>query len=145
MDAIYPRVLIQPLSAWTEASYRLLHFSKPNKGGHFAALKQPRLFAEDLWFQSASALMYLFLARRKARTLELLAAKLNIPPQTLKETVHAYNLTAKSQDDDPMGKPRDYCKPLQSGPWYALDCRIDGIVRNPSITLGGLVVDEASG
>ncbi len=44
-----------------------------------------------------------------------------------------------------MGKPAQYLAALKQGPWYALDCRVDGMVRNPSITLGGLCVDETSG
>ncbi len=44
-----------------------------------------------------------------------------------------------------MGKPEEYLAILDQGPWYALDCRVDGAVRNPAITLGGLAVDEGSG
>jgi 3-oxo-5alpha-steroid 4-dehydrogenase len=98
-----------------------------------------------MWFQSAAALLYLALARNKAPTLELLARKLDIPGAALRETVSQYNQLHENGVPDPMGKPAEYLVALQQGPWYALDCRIDGMVRNPSITLGGLVVDEASG
>ena len=47
--AIYPKELVQSPKAWIEASYNLKHFAKLDKGGHFAALEQPALFAEDLW------------------------------------------------------------------------------------------------
>ncbi len=47
--AIYPKELLQPPRAWVEASYNLLHYSTLDKGGHFAALEQPQIFAEDLW------------------------------------------------------------------------------------------------
>ena len=98
-----------------------------------------------MWFQSAAALMFLLLARRKAASLTQLARKLNIPAQALATTVSQYNEAARSGEQDPMGKPASYQVPLETGPWYALDCRIDGAVRNPSITLGGLRVDESSG
>jgi 3-oxo-5alpha-steroid 4-dehydrogenase len=93
-----------------------------------------------MWFQSAAALMYLAIARRKAPTLEKLARKLNAPAETLADTVEAYNALSREGSADPMGKPADYLSVLERGPWYALDCRI-----NPSITLGGLRVDEGSG
>lgn len=98
-----------------------------------------------MWFQSAAALMYLFLARRKARTLESLAAKLGMPAATLAQTVDDYNLLSVTGADDPLGKPADHLATLGGGPWYALDCRVDGMVRNPSITLGGLRVEERTG
>ncbi len=98
-----------------------------------------------MWFQSATALEYLYLARRKARTLEALAAKLNISADALRETVDTYNQLSRDGQSDPMGKPADYHSVLDRGPWYALDCRVDGAVRNPSITLGGLRVNEDTG
>jgi len=98
-----------------------------------------------MWFQSAAALMFLFLARKKARTLEALADKLNMPRGRLADTIDSYNALSAEDGADPMGKPPAYVTPLGGGPWYALDCRMDGLVRNPSITLGGLCVDENSG
>lgn len=47
--AIYNKELVQPPKAWIEASYNLVHFFKSEQGGHFAALEQPQIFAEDLW------------------------------------------------------------------------------------------------
>ena len=98
-----------------------------------------------MWFQSAAALMFLYLARKKAATLGELETKLKIPAGTLQQTVNQYNAYSTDHSADPMGKPADYHAILQQGPWYALDCRVDGTVRNPSITLGGLRVDEQSG
>ncbi len=98
-----------------------------------------------MWFQSAAALLFLFLARKKAPTLTLLARKLGIPDETLRDTVAQYNALSETGAQDPMGKPAEYLAALKNGPWYALDCRVDGLVRNPSITLGGLCVDETTG
>jgi 3-oxo-5alpha-steroid 4-dehydrogenase len=98
-----------------------------------------------MWFQSATALVYLFLARKKAPTLEQLAVKLDIPAADLVATIAQYNRAQLDGQDDAMGKPAEHRAILEAGPWYALDCRIDGAVRNPSITLGGLCVDEESG
>lgn len=98
-----------------------------------------------MWFQSAAALVFLLLARKKAVTLDKLARKLGIPAAALRRTVADYNELAADSQPDPMGKPAEHLAMLGEAPWYALDCRIDGMVRNPSITLGGLSVDESSG
>ncbi|KAA1194197.1 FAD-binding protein [Pseudohalioglobus sediminis] len=98
-----------------------------------------------MWFQAASALLYLFIARKRASTLEELAGKLGMPAETLAQTVQEYNALSHEGTADPLGKPADHLAVLQRGPWYALDCRVAGAVRNPSITLGGLRVDESTG
>ena len=98
-----------------------------------------------MWFQSAAALLYLFLARKKAPTLEKLAQKLGMPEAALAETVAQYNKLACDETKDPLGKPAEYLATLGEGPWYALDCGTAGKVRNPSISLGGLCVNEHSG
>jgi 3-oxo-5alpha-steroid 4-dehydrogenase len=98
-----------------------------------------------MWFQSAAALLYLFMARKKAPTLEKLARKLGIAPAALAETVDQYNSLGRGGKVDPLGKPAEYLATLGKGPWYALDCRTAGAIRNPSITLGGLCVNENSG
>lgn len=46
---IYPGELVRPPRAWAEASYNLIHWFEAEKGGHFAALEQPQVFAEELW------------------------------------------------------------------------------------------------
>jgi 3-oxo-5alpha-steroid 4-dehydrogenase len=98
-----------------------------------------------MWFQSAASLLFIFLARKKAPTLEKLASKLGISPTALANTVEQYNSLSREGAIDPHGKPGDHLAVLGKGPWYALDCRTAGAVRNPSITLGGLCVNEATG
>jgi 3-oxo-5alpha-steroid 4-dehydrogenase len=78
-------------------------------------------------------------------TLLQLAAKLHMPVENLQRTVNDYNALSEKGAEDPFGKPAEHRAVLQQGPWYALDCRVDGAVRNPSITLGGLRVDEKTG
>jgi pimeloyl-ACP methyl ester carboxylesterase len=35
--------------SWAERAYpNLIHYNKPNKGGHFAAWEQPKLLVEEL-------------------------------------------------------------------------------------------------
>jgi microsomal epoxide hydrolase len=47
--AIYPREIMRPPRAWAERQYPIVHWYEADRGGHFAALEQPQLFAADLW------------------------------------------------------------------------------------------------
>jgi microsomal epoxide hydrolase len=46
--AMFPGELYQPPKVWAEELYNIEHWTRPEKGGHFAALEQPQLLAEDL-------------------------------------------------------------------------------------------------
>lgn len=47
--SVFPRELFHPPKQWRARMYsRLIHWGTPPAGGHFAALEQPRLFAEEL-------------------------------------------------------------------------------------------------
>ena len=98
-----------------------------------------------MWFQSVSALMFLYLARSRASSLDQLAGKLHIPVGVLNRTVAQYNTLALQGARDPMGKPKEYCSALGEGPYYALDCSVDSLMVCPALSLGGLKVEEASG
>jgi len=39
---------MQTPRAWAEKRYNLVHYSVQDRGGHFAAFEQPRLFAADV-------------------------------------------------------------------------------------------------
>jgi 3-oxo-5alpha-steroid 4-dehydrogenase len=100
----------------------------------------------SMWFQAAAALMYLFLERKKGQTLNELARKLNMPFETLNHTIHDYNAILDGDQPDPMGKPRSHITKVQQGPYYALNVSYDSmIVPCPSLSLGGLKVDEKTG
>jgi pimeloyl-ACP methyl ester carboxylesterase len=47
--AIYPAEMWRPPKAWVERQYNLVHWFEAERGGHFAAMEQPDLFASDLW------------------------------------------------------------------------------------------------
>jgi microsomal epoxide hydrolase len=47
--ARYPFDILGTPRAWAEAAFPLVHWYEAPRGGHFAALEQPALFAEDLW------------------------------------------------------------------------------------------------
>lgn len=47
--AIYPGEILRSPRGWAEKRYPLVHWAEMPLGGHFAAMEQPQLFAEDLW------------------------------------------------------------------------------------------------
>lgn len=98
-----------------------------------------------MWFQSVSALMFLYLARSRGASLDQLAGKLHIPPEVLTQTVLEYSKRAAEGAPDMLGKPAAYCTPFGDGPYYALDCSADSLLMCPALTLGGLKVEESSG
>ncbi len=99
-----------------------------------------------LWFfQSVPALFLMWFAPR-ARSPEALAARIGMPPAALKETVERYTADAKSGVTDALGKADEMRAPLETPPYYALNISADSkTFPCPSITLGGLRVDEVSG
>lgn len=47
--AVYPHDIYHAPRAWVERSFNVCHWFVAEQGGHFAAMKQPQIFAEDLW------------------------------------------------------------------------------------------------
>lgn len=113
---------------------------------HYKQAREDLTLEKGLWFHVLLGYMYLFMGSKKATSLGALAKKLNINPQNLEETINDYNAMAKSNELDPMGKPKDYIKPIENGPFYAINASYDYYwVSATSLTMGGLVVDEKSG
>lgn len=97
-------------------------------------------------FQRAM-LMYVFnLGFKKASSLELLAKKTGIPPAIMQTTINEYN-TGVIKGEDKMHKIKELCRPVEIGPFYAIDISVDASPFFPatSITLGGLVVHDITG
>lgn len=102
---------------------------------------------KGLWFHVLLGYFFLYIDRKKAGSLSELAAKLNIPADVFTATVADYNHMAESDNEDPLGKPKNFVTPIDgSGPFYAINASYDYFyVPCPSLTLGGLAVDEQSG
>lgn len=102
-------------------------------------------------FQKVTMMPMLLLGRKKASSLEGLAAKIGVSPEGLSRTMSQYNEMARAGKPDPMGKPQKYFQPQDTPPFYALDCSLYGLsltkfgIPAAAITLGGLVVDEQTG
>jgi 3-oxo-5alpha-steroid 4-dehydrogenase len=98
------------------------------------------------WFQVVLISFFLLFQRKKAGSLATLAGKLGVSSSNLMATVAGYNELAASALPDPMGKPKEFIAALTDGPFYAIDCSYKRFfVPCPSITVGGLKVDEKTG
>ncbi|MDP4098834.1 epoxide hydrolase [Paenibacillus sp. P96] len=55
--SIFPKELPMPPRSWVERGYNVTYWEHVNKGGHFAAMENPKLFAEQLhlFFHSVNA------------------------------------------------------------------------------------------
>lgn len=97
-------------------------------------------------FQTMGTLTNLYLNRKKAKSIDKLASRCGIPADNLRATIESYNEVALSGGEDPMGKAPKHLQPLVNPPFYAIDCSLGSTLSPcPTISLGGLVVDEESG
>lgn len=99
-----------------------------------------------LMLQTAPALLSLMMNTKRAATLEALAEKTGLPASTLRATVDRYNGFVAAQNDEDFYKSTDYLRALDQGPFYAMDVSVGNkVFVCPTITLGGLLVDEQTG
>lgn len=102
---------------------------------------------QTLPFQAAQARYVLTIGHRRADSLDALARKLGVSSDGLERTVTAYNDGQRTGAGDPAHKAPDLCRPLEDAPFYGVDISVKNSPAYPApgITLGGLVVDEATG
>jgi 3-oxo-5alpha-steroid 4-dehydrogenase len=109
-----------------------------------AAMKEA-LFGKLWFFQSVPAFFQMLFAPR-GKTPEVLADKLGLPAGALRATVAAYTADQRDGRSDALGKSPEMCAPLDTAPYYALDISANSkTFPCPTITLGGLKVNEQSG
>lgn len=113
---------------------------------HYKQAYSDLTLKKGLWFHIMLGLFYMKLGYKKAPGIRGLASKLGIDPKALQDTLDNYNRIANSDEPDPHGKPKDYMPALEQGPFFAINASYDYYwVPGPSLTLGGLKVDEQSG
>lgn len=101
---------------------------------------------EAQWFQRAPALLNLWFNCRKAETIDELAKVIKVPAETLRATLDDYNAAAEGEHRDRFLKDPEKMHAMKSGPYYAIDCSINSKrFPCPTLTLGGLLVDERTG
>ncbi len=98
------------------------------------------------WFQRAPALLNLWFNSKEAKSIEELAGLIDVPAETLLRTLEEYNVAAEGQQPDRFYKDPEKMHAMKEGPYYAINCSIDSKrFPCPTLTLGGLVVDEKTG
>ncbi|WEK56739.1 MAG: FAD-binding protein [Candidatus Brevundimonas phytovorans] len=97
-------------------------------------------------FQKWPALAAMRLGRKKAQSLEGLARQCGFDATVFKQAIAQHNEVAEGRQADPFDKRSSDAAALTSGPFYAVDVSIDAaFFPLPTLTLGGLKVDEATG
>ena len=102
---------------------------------------------QTLWFQRLQTITMFGSGRTEAATVRQVATKVGIDAAAAERTVAAYNEVVHCGADDPLGKPGDQCQELVEPPFSLIDISVRSSVGFPcpTMTLGGLVVDEATG
>jgi 3-oxo-5alpha-steroid 4-dehydrogenase len=102
---------------------------------------------QTLWFQRLQAITMFGAGRVEADTVAGVAEKAGVDPAVLARTLDGYNARAREGGPDPMGKPAGQVQPLEQGPFTLIDVSVRTSLRFPcpTMTLGGLAVDEDSG
>ena len=99
-----------------------------------------------LAFQKALAKLNVYFGAKKAKTLEALAEKVGIDVEALRAQVSNYNDIAEGTSTDPFGKSTDDASQITQAPFYAINIGLSAsLFPCPSLTLGGLKVDETTG
>lgn len=97
-------------------------------------------------FQKALAHINARFGTKKGKTLEDLAEKIGVNAAGLKAQVDEYNRFARGEADDPFAKTQSDCAEIKGGPYCAINIGLGAkLFPCPSLTLGGLEVDESTG
>ncbi|NRA42167.1 MAG: FAD-binding protein [Pseudomonadales bacterium] len=112
----------------------------------YQASKKDLTLDKAQWFHVMVGYFFLWFGRKRANTIEALAAELNIDAKSLLASMQSYNQIAASDAPDPMGKPKDFMPVIGDGPYHAINVCYDFFFAPcPSLTFGGLQVDEETG
>ncbi len=101
-----------------------------------------QLGKQTAYFQRGPMEYLLRIGHKKAKTIGELAIKIGCEKSVLEATIERYNVS-----DCPFQKDDKMKVAIDQSPFYAFDCSIkeSTYFPFPSLTLGGLVVDESSG
>ncbi len=99
-----------------------------------------------LAFQRALAKLNIYFGTKKAKSVQALAALIGVHPQGLHAELTAYNRMARGEILDPFEKAQDDIAELDESALVAIDIGLSAkLFPCPTLTLGGLKVNEATG
>ena len=101
--------------------------------------------SDSLPFQRDAARMMMYFGSKKSKDLKVIAKKYNINLHGLEKSIRTYNENYRNNSPCEFGKAHKDMSLLE-GTFIAMDISIDAkIAPLPTLTLGGLVVDEENG
>ena len=101
--------------------------------------------SDSLPFQRDAARMMMYFGSKKSKDLKVIAKKYNINLHGLEKSIRTYNENYRNNSSCEFGKAHKDMALLE-GTFIAMDISIDAkIAPLPTLTLGGLVVDEENG
>ncbi|RZV42235.1 MAG: FAD-binding protein, partial [Acidimicrobiales bacterium] len=99
-----------------------------------------------LGFQKALAQLNARFGAKKAKTISELADKIGVDANALSDQVADYNEIASGKSKDPFHKTVEDTGPISTAPFYAINIGLRAkLFPCPSLTLGGLKVNEKTG
>jgi 3-oxo-5alpha-steroid 4-dehydrogenase len=100
-----------------------------------------------MWFQRMQMAYLLGRERVSGATLQEVARRAGVDPEGLADTVQACAEALASGGPDPAGKPAEFVRPIATPPYSLVDISIrrQPLYPCPMLTLGGLVVEQATG
>ncbi|BBY53488.1 FAD-binding protein [Mycobacterium koreense] len=106
-----------------------------------------QLFTQTLWFQRAQAAALMFYGAARGATLAEAARAAGIDPDGLAATVQAHNDAIDAGTEDPVGKPAEFRRRIDRGPFTLMNISVrpNLLYPTPMLTLGGVRVDEDTG
>ena len=106
-----------------------------------------QLRTQTLWFQRAQAAVLMFARATKRKSLAEVARAAGVDPVGLQETVRAHNEAIAAGTADPVGKPAEFCRPIEQPPFTLMNISVlpSVLYPTPMLTLGGVRVDEKTG
>ncbi|MGV0633489.1 FAD-binding protein [Mycolicibacillus trivialis] len=106
-----------------------------------------QLFTQTLWFQRAQAAALMFYGAARGKNLADVARAAGIDAEGLAATVKAHNDAIDDDTADPVGKPAEFRRRIERGPFTLMDISVrpNVLYPTPMLTLGGVRVDEDTG
>lgn len=97
-------------------------------------------------FQKALTQLNARFGAKKGKTIDALAQKIGVDAAGLQKQLNDYNSYARGEAEDPHSKTQEDCAEIKGGPYIGINIGLGAsLFPCPTLTLGGLKVDETTG